>query len=139
LDNKPTTGPKRQVKNPETFRERATKATSANDKPKRSKSVLVAPFKLLASIFRPVGKLNNKLKKLKYLKPIYFVFHIIGLILLPKYIRSSFAELKQVNWPNFKLSLRLTWAVLAFAIIFGVSIAILDYGLDKLFKQILLK
>lgn len=64
---------------------------------------------------------------------------IIGLILLPKYFRNSWKELKQVSWPNFKLSRQLTFAVIIFAVFFGISIAGLDYGLTKIFKIILLK
>ncbi|MCA9326638.1 preprotein translocase subunit SecE, partial [Candidatus Saccharibacteria bacterium] len=56
----------------------------------------------------------------------------VGLILVPRYIRSSFKELKHVTWPNRKESRALTRAVLIFAIVFGASIALVDFGLDKL-------
>ncbi|HET8670873.1 MAG TPA: preprotein translocase subunit SecE, partial [Candidatus Saccharimonadales bacterium] len=66
-------------------------------------------------------------------------FRILGLILVPPYFRNSWKELRQVTWPRFKDSLRLTFAVFAFAAVFGALVALLDYGLDKVFKEVLLK
>ncbi|HEY4964068.1 MAG TPA: preprotein translocase subunit SecE [Candidatus Saccharimonadales bacterium] len=134
----PTTR-KRRVKNPQTFRERAEKANVVKDKPKKDHKILSAPWRLIKAISRPIVRLNRRLRKVKFLKPVYAVLHFIGLILWPRYIRSSIDELKLVTWPKFKLSLRLTWAVIAFAIVFGCSIALLDFGLDKVFKSVLLK
>lgn len=131
--------PKRRIKNPESFREKAQKAASEKIKPKkRSKvtRVLGKPFVVAA---RPFVRVNNKLKKIKALKPVYKVLSIVGRIIFPKYIRNSFKELTRVEWPNFKESLRLTYAVLVFAVLFGAAIALLDYGLTKVFKIILLK
>jgi preprotein translocase SecE subunit len=48
-------------------------------------------------------------------------------------------ELRLVTWPNWKQSRQLTFAVLVFAVIFGAAIAVVDYGLDKVFRNILLK
>ena len=64
---------------------------------------------------------------------------IIGAILLPRYFRNSWKELRQVTWPNGRESRRLTIAVVLFATVFGLVIALVDYGLDKVFKQVLLK
>jgi len=47
--------------------------------------------------------------------------------------------LRQVTWPNRKESRQLTLAVILFAVIFGAMVTVLDYGLDKVFKQVLLK
>lgn len=57
----------------------------------------------------------------------------------PSYFRNSWTELKLVTWPNRKTTAKLTIAVLIFAIIFGTLIAVVDYGLDKVFRQLLLK
>lgn len=59
--------------------------------------------------------------------------------LIPKYFKDSWAELKQVTWPDRKTTIKLTIAVLVFAIVFGIAVAIVDYGLDKLFKLIILE
>lgn len=58
---------------------------------------------------------------------------------IPKYFREAWHELKDVKWPNRKDTAKLTLAVFIFAIIFGILVAITDYGLDKVFKKILLK
>lgn len=123
---------KRIVKSPETFRERAVKAAEEGDKPKRTSSVKTFIGKILKPIFRPIGKL---LRRIGRLKPIKFV----GKIIFPEYFRSSWRELKLVRWPNWKQSRQLTFAVLVFAVIFGVTIAVVDYGLDKIFRNLLLK
>lgn len=119
---------KRRVKNPETFRERALKASEAEGKPTRQAAVkraggsaakpLTAPFRWLAR-FR--------------------VVRLIGKVIFPPYLRSSWAELKLVTWPTMKQSRQLTFAVLIFAVAFGAVIAGVDFGLDKLFKNLLLK
>ena len=66
-------------------------------------------------------------------------FKFIGHLLWPAYFRNSWKEMRQVTWPNRRESLQLTTAVIIFSIIFGVIIAVVDYGLDKVFKQVLLK
>ena len=67
------------------------------------------------------------------------VLSLIGKVLLPVYVRNSWKELKLVTWPSLKLSRQLTFAVLMFAVVFGAAIAGVDWGLDKLFRQVLLK
>jgi preprotein translocase SecE subunit len=123
-----SSGPKRRVKNPETFRERAIKATVADDKPRRGskvRSTTAKPFKVTG---RGLNKIFNR-------QP----FRFIGKIIVPSYFRNSFKELKLVEWPGWKLSRQLTFAVLAFAVVFGGAIALVDLGLDKVFRNILLK
>ncbi len=58
---------------------------------------------------------------------------------VPSYFRNSFKELRGVKWPSRKETTQLTIAVFVFAIIFGAIITVTDYGLDKLFKKLLLK
>lgn len=58
--------------------------------------------------------------------------------LIPRYFREAGQELKEVTWPTRKETWRLTLAVFLFALIFGLLIAVVDYGLDKLFKKLLL-
>ena len=123
---------KRIVKNPETFRERAVKAAEEGDKPSRADGVK----NVVSAFTRPIKRLlNNTLGRLFRTKP----FRLIGKVIFPKYLRTSWAELKLVKWPNLKQGRQLTFAVLVFAVIFGVTIAIVDYGLDKIFRNVLLK
>jgi preprotein translocase SecE subunit len=57
--------------------------------------------------------------------------------IIPKYFKEAWLEMRQVQWPNRKETIRLSTAVLLFALIFGIIITVVDYGLDKLFKQLL--
>lgn len=123
---------KRRVKNPETFRERALKAKQPVEAKKRRRFSL-------GFIFRPFKSAFHKLAQLKLLKPLGPPLRLIGKILLPPYLRNSWKELRLVKWPTLKESRQLTYAVIIFAVIFGAAIAAVDFGLDKLFKQILLK
>ncbi len=130
----------RRVKNPETFREKALKASEAEQKPSKSSHV---SSKLISWIFVPIKKI---LIVIGHTKPVQIIWKIIrkpvrviGLIVLPRYIRNSWIELKQVTWPDWKTSRKLTSAVIIFALIFGITVAIVDFLLDKLFKNVLLK
>jgi preprotein translocase SecE subunit len=134
-ETEPTQTGKRRVKDPESFRERALKATAAQEKPLKRKPVRHG----VATTFSPIGRALVKLFRVQPFKSVGWFFKLIGKIVFPKYFRSSLAELKLVSWPNWHQSRRLTYAVLGFAIVFGAAIATVDYGLGKLFKSILLK
>jgi preprotein translocase SecE subunit len=132
---KDTPKAKRKVKNPETFRERALKATTEDDKPKKP-----GIFKKVRRIIaKPFVVVYRAIVNFPVFKPLKRPLRILGKILIPPYFRNSWKELKLVTWPSMRESIRLTYAVLIFAIIFGTSVAIVDYGLDSLFKHILLK
>lgn len=131
-----TAKPKRRlVKQTETVREKAEKATSAaqNTEPRR----LHKTTRRAAAPFRAVGRGAAKVGQTKIgrVKP----FRILGFILVPPYFRNSWKELRQVTWPKFKESLRLTSAVIVFAVVFGAVVALLDFVLDKVFREVLLK
>ena len=130
---------KRRVKNPETFRERALKAGQEGDQPKR---ITKARGKLaggIAWIFRPLGKGLAWLAGLRIFSWLRRPLRFIGKLILPAYFRNSWKELKQVTWPRWRESRQLTFAVLIFAVIFGAGVALVDYGLDKVFQHLLLK
>lgn len=127
--------PKRSVRNPETFRERALKSSLGTTKTKKNNFISSA----LKKIISPIIDLLKKIFKIPPFNLILWLLVLLGKIIFPKYLRDSFKELKLVTWPNWQESRKLTYAVMVFAVIFGVVIAIVDYGLDKLFKIILLK
>ena len=140
MADQPTGSKKRRlVKNPETFRERAIKAAETSDKPTRQRRLVSAGSRAVTPVTRPVGAASRKLFNRQPFKFIGRILHFVGLIIFPKYLRRSWTELRQVEWPNWRQSRQLTTAVLIFAIIFGASIALVDWGLDKVFKQLLLK
>lgn len=129
---------KRRVKNPETFRERAVKATEQSAIPSRRSRVRSGAHKHVSSVLSPTTKffkaiLNFKLFRV-FKKPAKFV----GKILWPTYLRKSWHELRLVQWPDREETRKLTFAVLVFAVVFGGLVAIVDYGLDKIFRMILI-
>lgn len=67
------------------------------------------------------------------------VVRLLGRILLPRYFRNSWKELRQVDWPSRRQSWRLTYAVVVFSLLFGFIVAGVDFGLDKLFKELITK
>lgn len=130
---------KRRVKNPETFRERSLKAVVASEKPSLARRLRSAAAKIIGPVIRPVLGALGRLGDVQPFKAIYKLLRLIGLIVLPSYLRSSWKELKLVTWPNRKQSRQLTLAVLIFAVAFGAVVALVDYGLDRVFRNILLK
>lgn len=116
--------PKRRiVKKAETVRERVEKsAEQRSPKPSKDAGIVRLTFYY---IFWPFRMLGRGIKK-------------VGRIFVPKYFKESWGELKQVTWPNRRDTFKLTLAVIIFAIIFGALITVVDYGLDKLFRKVLL-
>lgn len=118
------------VKKAETVREQAEK--SALPKPEKKTGVVRLTLRYIATPFKWVGRKLAKLGRFKF-------FKFIGKILWPAYFRNSWKELKQVTWPTRRETWQLTLAVIIFSVIFGVVIAIVDFGLDKMFKQVIIK
>ena len=124
--------PKRRVRKVETVREKNEKALKGEGSISKRQAVwqgFTAPVRVVG---RGFGFIGQKLGKFK-------VFRIIGRILWPYYFRNSWKELRQVTWPTGKQTRQLTIAVLAFSLVFGGIIFAIDFGLDKLFKEVLLK
>jgi preprotein translocase SecE subunit len=130
----------RIVKDPETFRQKAIKASNEDNKSSKTGrfllNAILVPIKPVKSFLIVLGKT----RVVKYIwKFLRVPMHYIGLIILPKYIRNSWKELKLVTWPNWKTSRKLTTAVIVFAVVFGVTVALVDFLLNKLFRDVLLK
>jgi preprotein translocase SecE subunit len=118
----------------QTLRQKAEEA----DKPKKVRKLR----ETAASATKPVHKVAALGKKEYYLPlPKNKVGNFLNKrrSFIPKYFRESWQELRQVSWPNRKQTLQLTLAVFMFALVFAVLITTVDYGLDKLFKEVLLK
>ena len=141
-DTKDDRPKKRRLKPAPTVRERAVAAQAKASSPEKP-SLLGRLFKLLWRIVSwPFVTFATFVKPAFKYQPFKFLAKLagwIGLLVVPRYIRSSIKELKDVTWPGRKESRDLTIAVLIFAIVFGASIALVDFGLDKLFKLIFLK
>lgn len=125
---------KRQLRKIETVRERSSKPAKEVKARKLhgARRHITRPIKAAANIGRKeyylpmpdnrLGKFLNKKRKL-----------------VPTYFKSSFKELRQVEWPDRSTTWHLTLAVFMFAFFFGLLVAVTDYGLDKLFKRLIIK
>ncbi len=124
----------RRVKKIETVRQRAEKA-GTEKKPRRiikTAGTVAKPLKTAHRIGQkeyylplPQNKVGNFLNKKRKFFPRFFI--------------NAWRELRGVTWPSRRETIRLTIAVLMFAVVFGLIISVVDYGLDKAFKQLLLK
>lgn len=83
----------------------------------------------------PLKQIGHAFRWFFRLRFVRFIGRLLGL----RFIRSSWQELRLVTWPTRKEGRRLTTAVVIFSVVFGTVIALVDYGLDKLFRQVLLK
>lgn len=83
----------------------------------------------------PLKQIGHGIRWFFRLKGVRFLGRIFGF----GYIHGSWQELTQVTWPTKREGRRLTTAVIIFSVIFGALIAVVDYGLDKVFKQLFLK
>ena len=123
----------RATKKTQTVRERTESSRTA--KPRRIRSTA-------SKVASPLKRARNAGKR-EYHLPL--PNNRIGRILrkrvriMPKFVREAWQEIRQVQWPNRRETVRLTIAVFMFALIFALIIGLLDFGLDKLFKQVILK
>jgi preprotein translocase subunit SecE len=118
-----------------TVRERQEAALAQDKAPKKRRVRSLA-----SKVASPVKKL--RLRDRKAVKVIIYPFRLLGRILYkitPKYFVNSWRELRQVVWPSRKETWRLTLAVFVFALVFGGMVAIVDRGLDQVFKEVILK
>ncbi|MDB5182983.1 MAG: Protein translocase subunit SecE [Candidatus Saccharibacteria bacterium] len=125
---------KPRVRKVETVRERNEKATLKAEA--NASKVKKQPVRSTArTIGKPLGVVAKPFKA----RPVRFTAKWIGLILVPRYFRNAFKELRQVTWPSRRETWKLTFAVLIFAVIFGFLVTVTDYGLDKVIRRIVLR
>ncbi len=120
------------VRKNESMRDKAKKATDKSAKPRRLK-------KTASSVARPFKAASKIAKKEFYLitprESGFKGFLTKRRSFVPRYLVSSYKELKNVSWPNRRETWRLMSAVFIFATIFALAIKFVDYGLDKLFRR----
>ena len=128
--------PKRRMrKSSETVRQRAASEAQDSAKPRRLRRSLNEagrPLQAARDVGRkeyylplPDNKLGRFLNKRRRA--------------MPRYFREAWSELRQVVWPSRKETWKLTLAVFTFAIVFALLVSLTDYGLDKLFRKVLLR
>lgn len=108
-------------------------------KPEKSKKESRNIGKKIAKPFKAIGRLISKpfvfLAKYKIFRIIFKPFKIF--VILGRYFKDSWVELKMVRWPDRKATWGLTVAVIIFSGFFVVLIVLLDFGFDQLFKLLL--
>lgn len=130
------------VKQSETVRERSAKGQNSKTPKRRIRSTARAAAKPINAFWLGIKKIARPFRFFLWpfkTRPLRFIGSIISKILFLGYFRDSWRELKNVSWPNRKETRQLTTAVFSFAIVFGLVVTVLDYGLDKIFKNLLLK
>lgn len=125
---------RRMVKKAETVREKTEKAglpksDKSNGVLRMTLGYIVWPFRWIGRRLAKFGRFLGKFK----------VFRFVGKILWPTYFRESWKELRQVTWPSRTDTWKLTLAVILFAVVFGVLVSIVDFGLDKVFRKLILE
>jgi preprotein translocase SecE subunit len=115
------------------LRQRNEKAAASKDKPKRIR-------KAASTAAKPVSKAGDVLTAEYHVLPRKENpgFFTKSRRLTPRYFRESWAELKNVTWPGRKETWKLVFAVFVFALTLGIFIALLDYALDQLFRNVIL-
>jgi preprotein translocase subunit SecE len=133
-----TPAKRRLRSNTETVRQRTEKFQNQQKKSDES-----ARSGILSSFWRgftwPIRKLGQVLAAIGRFLGRFKIFRIIGRILLPRYIRNSWRELRLVTWPDRRTSWKLTYAVIVFSVLFGLVVFGVDSVLDKLFKELFVK
>lgn len=141
---------KRVLKAAPTLREQVAQNSDPTKPTKKSfvGTVLKAPFKLvwlvvtatakfIAASF--IGKTAVWIWKSKLFIPVRFIVRILAKVLLIDYFVQSFNELRLVTWPDTRTTARLTFAVIMFAVVFGLIVAGMDFVFEKLFREVILK
>lgn len=130
---------KRQLKKVETVRERVDRVGSEQPRKRRVRNTagkagrpFVIAGRFIAKISKPFAFVLIPFKT----KPARFIGRGLASILLLRFFREAWGELRQVQWPTARETVRLTSAVFIFSIAFGLIIAITDFGLDKIFKKV---
>ena len=124
----------RPSKKQQTVRERAQQS---NTGPRR-----VRVRKAAGKISTPFKKIRHHGKKEVHVVPLpdNKVGKVLGkrVRLTPGFVRDAWREIKLVRWPNARETIRLTIAVFIFAVVFAVIVGLIDFGLDKLFREVII-
>lgn len=94
------------------------------------------------SVFGKIFKRKSDKKSRKYLRlPDNRFGRVIDktVLILPRYFKGAWEEIRLTTWPNRKETIRLTFAVFIFSSVFAVFVATLDFVLDKIFKHLIIK
>ena len=140
---------KRVLKAAPTLREQVAQNSDPTKQTKKGKvsTIAFAPFRLVGKLIKSaipfiaasfIGRAVAALWNSTLFIPVRFLVRILAKILLVQYFVNSFKELQQVSWPDARTTARLTFAVVMFAVTFGLIVAGMDYVFEKLFREVIL-
>jgi preprotein translocase SecE subunit len=133
-NNKDDLQQSKTVKKQQTVRERAQAGDTRRSKRIRKNAGRVAsPIKKL-NVFKGRRLPTRPLPQNRFGR----ILRKIGRIIFPRFFADAWREIRMVTWPNFKETYRLTMAVFIFAVVFAVIVGALDFGLDKLFREVII-
>lgn len=124
--------PKSSAKKQQTVRERTQVA--ANKQPRR---VRQAASKLSS----PLKKVRHHGKREVHIPlPDNRAGRVLGkrVRLVPRFVREAWREIRLVHWPNRRETIRLTIAVFVFSLVFAVIVGLIDFVLDKVFREVII-
>lgn len=96
------------------------------------KKVLKTPFVFIFNLLKKVTAPVRQNKQYRRARKTFLKSPFRG------YFKESYAELKLVQWPDWKTSWKLTGTVIVFSVTFAVFTTFLDIGFEKLAKKIFL-
>lgn len=120
----------------ESVRERADKKLAKGTKEPRRRKVADAATKPVKGVRSALGKEFH---------PIKLPDNRAGRLLtkkrgvMPGYFRESYQELREVSWPTKRQAATLSFAVIAFSLVLALFIRALDFGFEKLFREVILR
>jgi len=123
------------IKPAKTMRQASAKSRANAAKPKRVRKAADAATKPVSAVGKALTTqyhLNERTEKHEE------KFFSKSRSLTPTYFKNAWKELRLVTWTGRKETWRLVFAVFIFAILMGATIAALDYGLEKLLREVIL-
>ena len=129
---------KPRVRKVETVRERNEKI-SAKAQAKASKAPKRRVLRAATKVAKPLSKPMRILTWPFRTRPMRAVGRFLGRLFWPRYFRNSYKELRLVEWPSRMNTWKLTFAVLIFALVFGLAAAGVDLILDKIIRRIVFR
>jgi preprotein translocase SecE subunit len=91
-------------------------------------------FGLVAAILRPFSFLLAPFRT----RPARAIGRFLASVLLFRYFRNSWKELRQVQWPNARDTTKMTFAVFAFAVFFSLIVSLADWAIGNVVEKLII-
>jgi preprotein translocase SecE subunit len=78
---------------------------------------------------------SGPIRKLAFLgKPLKFLGRFV-----PGFLKGAWQEIRLVTWPDARQTMRLTFAVFIFAVVFATIVGVLDYVIGEIFREVIIR